>query len=405
MPLPRIALAPACVATLVLAGSGAQDHGSSRTAEVASADPSIPSPELVGGRVRDDDSSVPDGLTAGDWRSIRETYEAERHAVYPVEDGYRARNPGQQWVTRFDGCGFTTTPDAGGWRWGLELQSYGLSGAERRLEGRARTRAEGSRVTYEWDEALEEWFVNERRGLEHGYTVRERPRAAAGTEGPLDFTLTVRGDLRPEVLEDGRGARFLDHSGASVLTYAGLAVMDADGRDLPARLEPAAEGLRILVDERGARYPLTIDPIAQQAYLKASSTGVDDEFGYSVSVSGDTVVVGAQREDSSATGVNGDRPGSLAWLLGARRLAFRPRPALEGVLLLDPQSTLVLGRLAPALGGSVRWPLGPLPAGAPLYLQGLVLADGRVHTSNVEPQALKRQTHGSASRTSSQEGR
>ncbi|MDB6069376.1 MAG: hypothetical protein JWL81_547, partial [Verrucomicrobiales bacterium] len=38
--------------------------------------------------------------------------------------------------------------------------------------------------------------------------------------------------------------------------------------------------------------------------LKASNSGVLDQFGYSGSVSGDTVVVGAYWEDSAATGVN-----------------------------------------------------------------------------------------------------
>ena len=43
---------------------------------------------------------------------------------------------------------------------------------------------------------------------------------------------------------------------------------------------------------------------SQQAYLKASNTEAGDQFGYSVAVSGDTVVVGAPDEDSSTTGVN-----------------------------------------------------------------------------------------------------
>ncbi len=42
----------------------------------------------------------------------------------------------------------------------------------------------------------------------------------------------------------------------------------------------------------------------QQAYLKASNAGGDDKFGQSVAVAGDTVVVGAFQEDSSTTGVN-----------------------------------------------------------------------------------------------------
>ncbi len=46
---------------------------------------------------------------------------------------------------------------------------------------------------------------------------------------------------------------------------------------------------------------------AQQAYLKASNTGVNDFFGTSVAISGDTIVVGAERERSGATGVNGDQ--------------------------------------------------------------------------------------------------
>jgi hypothetical protein len=45
----------------------------------------------------------------------------------------------------------------------------------------------------------------------------------------------------------------------------------------------------------------------QQAYLKASNTDAGDYFGYSVSISGDTIVVGAYQEDSNATGVNGDQ--------------------------------------------------------------------------------------------------
>ena len=153
----------------------------------------------------------------------------------------------------------------------------------------------------DWDATLEEWYVNDVRGLEHGYTVQRRPpyhaqESEAEERGPLTFTLAVRGKLVPEVQDDGRGVRFLDQGGAVVLTYSGLTVFDADGHTLPARLERVAEGLRLTVDERGARYPLTIDPTAQQAYLKASHTGVLDVFGFSVSVSGDTVVVGALQE-------------------------------------------------------------------------------------------------------------
>lgn len=45
---------------------------------------------------------------------------------------------------------------------------------------------------------------------------------------------------------------------------------------------------------------------SQQAYLKASNTDEGDAFGGSVAISGNTILVGAPREDSSAKGLNGD---------------------------------------------------------------------------------------------------
>ena len=61
----------------------------------------------------------------------------------------------------------------------------------------------------------------------------------------------------------------------------------------------------------------------QQAYLKASNTGVDDEFGVSVAVSGDMVLVGAPNEDSNATGVNGDQTNDSAQYAGAAYVFVR----------------------------------------------------------------------------------
>src|SRR5437867_268186 len=46
---------------------------------------------------------------------------------------------------------------------------------------------------------------------------------------------------------------------------------------------------------------------SQQTYLKASNTGADDNFGRSVAVAGNTVVIGAIGEASSGTGVDGDQ--------------------------------------------------------------------------------------------------
>ena len=58
---------------------------------------------------------------------------------------------------------------------------------------------------------------------------------------------------------------------------------------------------------------------AQEAYIKASNTDADDFFGRSVALSGDgnTLAVGADREASAATGVNGDQTDNSAFGAGA----------------------------------------------------------------------------------------
>jgi len=61
----------------------------------------------------------------------------------------------------------------------------------------------------------------------------------------------------------------------------------------------------------------------QQAYLKASNTGAGDEFGLTVAVSGDTVVVGAHHEDSDGIGVNGGQNNATAEDSGAAYIFVR----------------------------------------------------------------------------------
>jgi hypothetical protein len=267
-----------------------------------------------------DGNEVPDGLSSAEWSSIRAAYEAGRHAAFAMEGGHRARNPGQRWTTEFDGRGFTTTPDTERWTWGLELTNWGRAGGERTSSTPRTVRVDGHRVSYDWDDALTEWYVNDRRGLEHGYTVHARP---VGDAPEISFTLAVRGGLAPDVNDDGRSVRFVDGAGATVVTYSGLTVFDADGDLLRADFERRGEGLVLTIDDAGADYPLTIDPVAQQAYLKPSNTGGSDQFGSSVAVSGDTVVVGARREDSNATTVNGNGANDSAGNAGAAYVFVR----------------------------------------------------------------------------------
>ncbi len=251
-------------------------------------------------------SVAPAGLSAADWEAIRAVHQSARHEFAPEGDGWVARNPGQRWTTRFDGRGFLTEPDHGEWTWGLELVGYGRGDETIPVATtRTATRSTG-RLAYERDETLEEWWINDTRGLEHGYTLARRP-GSDGAQGPLTLRLGTRGGLIPVVTADRLGVDFLDAAGRTVLHYEGLKAWDATGRSLASSFTidgPAT--FRLLVDDADAVYPVTIDPIAQQAYLKAGNTASSDRFGLSVALSGNTVVVGVPEDDSGlATILNG----------------------------------------------------------------------------------------------------
>ena len=67
----------------------------------------------------------------------------------------------------------------------------------------------------------------------------------------------------------------------------------------------------------GQSSPLSESSLAQQAYVKASNTGADDQFGSAVALDGDTLVVGTTREDSAAPGINGNQSDNSGNEVGA----------------------------------------------------------------------------------------
>lgn len=246
-------------------------------------------------------SATPAGLSATDWEAIRMAHQSALHEFAPEGDGWVARNPGQRWTTRFDGRGFLTEPDHGEWTWGLELLGYGLGDEMIPVATTSTATRSTGRLAYQRDETLEEWWINDTRGLEHGYTLARRP-GSDGATGPLTLRLGNRGGLIPVVTADRLGVDFQDMKGKTVLHYEGLKAWDATGRRLESSFAIEGAGnFRLLVEDAGAVYPVTIDPIAQQAYLKAGNTASSDRFGLSVAISGNTVVVGVPEDDSGLT--------------------------------------------------------------------------------------------------------
>jgi hypothetical protein len=181
-------------------------------------------------------------------------------------------------------------------RFGADRLGLGLVGWGRadlvRSPGVASTSAVRNRVTYRYPGG-EQWFANGPLGLEQGFTIA---RAPVG-EGPLRLALGVSGNV--SVAAHGAAGLTLSDSAGTRLTYSELTAFDAAGRRLPATL--AANGRRIVISvaDRGARYPIVVDPFIQLAKL-VDPGGVDDgRLGDSLAMAGNTIVAAEAKDGQS----------------------------------------------------------------------------------------------------------
>jgi hypothetical protein len=96
--------------------------------------------------------------------------------------------------------------------------------------------------------------------------------------------------------------------------------------------------------------------LGQQAYVKASNTGQYDEFGTTVAISGDTMIVGAPGESSDATGVNGAENNDAGFFSGAAYIYVRSGTNWTKQAYLkasDSQSYFFFGRAVAIDGDTV----------------------------------------------------
>jgi hypothetical protein len=189
---------------------------------------------------------------------------------------------------------------AGGASWPLALGAVGRGHDVARVVAAAPI-ARANRVRYVRS-GVEEWYADGPLGLEQGFTLTSRPSGVGGV--PLTLAL---GDLPSGVWagvsSDGRNA-WLVRGGRVALRYSGLFASDAGGHPLPAWITVVGRRISLRVDDRGARYPVRVDPFVQAGKLDASDGAAQDSLGFSAAVSGDTIVVGAPH---ATVGGNTDR--------------------------------------------------------------------------------------------------
>ena len=178
--------------------------------------------------------------------------------------------------------------------------------------------------------AIREWYVNDERGVEQGFTLASRP---TGSKGKAALEMTLGGNVLAYPDPTGQSILFKNAKGEPVLRYADLRVRDATRRALPARMVVRPGVVRIEFDDTGARYPVTVDPLATSPAWTAESDQAAARFGQSVATAGDVngdgysdVIVGAFLYDNGEA--NEGR--AYVYLGSAAGLATSPAWTAEG---------------------------------------------------------------------------
>jgi hypothetical protein len=163
---------------------------------------------------------------------------------------------------------------------GLSLAGVGYGSHLSKL-GSAAPVATGSQVAYSRT-GITEWYKNGPLGLEQGFTLAQRP-AGSSAQGLLTVAVRASGPL--ELAQQGANVVVTGSTGATVAQYGGLTAVDASGRLLASKLVLQNGTLLLHVNDAGARYPLTIDPLLQEG-SKLVGTGATGNAGFGGNPSG-----------------------------------------------------------------------------------------------------------------------
>ncbi len=249
----------------------------------------------VSSTIMSDGQQFPEGLSRTEWRKIQASIEQDRYQLYrndPTGE-YHAYNNAHNLDFIFSPDGFEVKPRKGKkeWGWTLRLSSYGYGKELHTVPSVEKVITTDNRIEYHREDMVE-WYINDYRGLEQGITLKSQPIGHTGAT-PLELQMTSVTDLTPLTKEGGKGIIFRDSKNQEVLSYSGLYAYDATGKNLNCWMEADKKGIRLMVEDSEALYPIIIDPFVETKKLLASDGEAGDAFGVDVSISGDTVIVGA----------------------------------------------------------------------------------------------------------------
>ncbi len=278
-----------CAGALVLAGAGCGPGGAT-VGEGTAPPPFAPSPIAI----ERGDADPWAGVSLPRNRTERLALIDRARAAAAVEprllfsragDRFVGENATQRFRVEGNGNGLALEAASGSWIATVRLARFGRAGAMQ-AAGASEPVVTNNTLTIDRGRGVREWYLNLPIGVEQGFTLAERPRGA----GPLLLDVAIDG-LEPRALPGG--GVVLARGPSKVLAYRDVFAADAAGRAVPVDVGVDAGRIRLTVDDRGARYPLTVDPLMAsfvQSFMSGTGTTSNNNYGTALAIDADRLI-------------------------------------------------------------------------------------------------------------------
>ncbi|MFB3851491.1 MAG: integrin alpha, partial [Acidobacteriota bacterium] len=251
-------------------------------------------------------TALPQGVNQNWLSTVQKNIEKEEYnfSEAKMDSGalYQAANRANNFRVFFDEEGVKISPRESEkrlWKWGLELIEEGKAKVNK-----PQIIVEQNKIDYQRDR-MTEWYKNDQNGVEQGFDI---PKRINSNDETLQIKMKLKGDLRPVFSDDGQAVDFFDNGSVSVLRYSQLKATDSQGKILPSRFEAINGGIKIVVEDKNAIYPITVDPLATSPSWTAEGNQQYAAFGWSISTAGDVngdgysdVIIGAPNYENGET--------------------------------------------------------------------------------------------------------
>lgn len=220
---------------------------------------------------------IPENIPGNWYETAAAEVKQMEYAFYPDGDRFRVANSDNGIFFSVDESGYTVKnlqekKNGAGWFATIRLVSIGRQQPQFHFSKAESNLSEGDMLVHRFGFADVEYLNNE-SGLRQNFIVREKPDG----NGELKVELELASSLSHQLLP---GNHLVFHSPGNErdikLRYDDLNVWDATNRKLNAHMELADDDKKLLlvVDDRNARYPVTIDPLNHNPEWSTSADGI-----------------------------------------------------------------------------------------------------------------------------------